>query len=215
MAAPRAVSPPDARPEIRSASTAYVTARCVTADARGMRAPRGSGAETNEGATARLLARKQQRTRDVQFYFLCSLSRGRVASRTPPARRARTAAAMDKKDIDWDKPAITDVKMVHKGSWGPEGTLIPISISDHEKKSSIRRKVAAASGIPYEHVKLILVGIAQIGAGDRRSNIKYGNCGVAEGIGLTFSTAAAGNKPHQPRATGNRVDNRGNWTQID
>ena len=127
----------------------------------------------------------------------------------------RTAAAMDKQEIDWDKPAITDVKMVHKGPWGPEGTLIPISISDHEKKSSIRRKVAAASGIPYEHVKLILVGIAQIGAGDRRSNVKYGNCGVAEGIGLTFSTAAAGNKPHQPRATGNRVDNRGNWTQSD
>ena len=71
---------------------------------------------------------------------------------------------MDKQEIDWDKPAITDVKMVHKGPWGPEGTLIPISISDHEKKSSIRRKVAAASGIPYEHVKLILVGIAQIGA---------------------------------------------------
>ena len=127
----------------------------------------------------------------------------------------RTAAAMDKQEIEWDKPAITEIKMVHKGLWGPEGTLIPISISDHEKKSSIRRKVAAASGIPYEHVKLILVGIAQIGAGDRRSNIKYGNCGVAEGIGLTFSTAAAGNKPHQPRPTGNRVDNRGNWTQID
>ena len=213
MAAPRAVSPPDARPEIRSASTAYVTARCVTADARGMRAPRGSGAETNEGATARLLARKQQRTRDVLF-SLFPFPRPRRL-RTPPARRVRTAAAMDKKEIDWDKPAITDVKMVHKGPWGPEGTLIPISISDHEKKSSIRRKVAAASGIPYDQVKLILVGIAQIGAGDRRSNIKYGNCGVAEGIGLTFSTAAAGNKPHQPRATGNRVDNRGNWTQID
>jgi hypothetical protein len=119
------------------------------------------------------------------------------------------------KEVDWDAPAITDVKMVHKGPWGPEGTLIPISIKDFEKKSSIRRKVAAASGLPYEHVKLILVGIAQIGAGDRRTNIKYGNCGVAEGIGLTFSTAAAGNKPHQPRATGNRVDNKGNWTQED
>ena len=131
----------------------------------------------------------------------------------------RTAADDDamgtQKEVDWDAPAITDVKMVHKGPWGPEGTLIPISIKDFEKKSSIRRKVAAASGLPYEHVKLILVGIAQIGAGDRRTNIKYGNCGVAEGIGLTFSTAAAGNKPHQPRATGNRVDNKGNWTQED
>ena len=139
----------------------------------------------------------------------------RVPSERHTHARADDDAMGTQKDVDWDAPAITDVKMVHKGPWGPEGTLIPISIKDFEKKSSIRRKVAAASGLPYEHVKLILVGIAQIGAGDRRTNIKYGNCGVAEGIGLTFSTAAAGNKPHQPRATGNRVDNKGNWTQED
>jgi ubiquitin len=109
--------------------------------------------------------------------------------------------------------AITEVKMVHAGAWGPAGTLVPINVEDGEKKSSIRRKIAAAVALPYERVKVMLVGVSQLGAADRESNILHGNCGVAVGTGLVWPSAVAGAKPHQPLATANRLDNKGNMTK--
>ena len=109
--------------------------------------------------------------------------------------------------------AITEVKMVHAGAWGPAGTLVPINVEDGEKKSSIRRKIAAAVALPYERVKVMLVGVSQLGAADRESNILHGNCGVAVGTGLVWPSAVAGAKPHQPLATANRLDNKGNMTE--
>ena len=108
---------------------------------------------------------------------------------------------------------ITEVRMIHSGAWGPAGTLVPINVEEGERKSSIRRKVAGATGLPYEHVKLMLVSVAQIGASDRRSNIAHGNCGVAMGTALVVPAAKADIKPHKPLATPNRVDNRGGWTE--
>jgi hypothetical protein len=53
--------------------------------------------------------------------------------------------------------AITEVRMIHAGDWGPAGTLISINVEEGERKSSIRRKVAGVTGLPYEHVKIMLV----------------------------------------------------------
>ena len=108
---------------------------------------------------------------------------------------------------------ITEVRMIHSGAWGPAGTLVPINVEEGERKSSIRRKVAGATGLPYEHVKIMLVSVAQIGASDRRTNITHGNCGVAMGTALVVPAAKADIKPHKPLATPNRLDNRGTWTE--
>ena len=102
--------------------------------------------------------------------------------------------------------------MIHSGAWGPAGTLVPINVEEGERKSSIRRKVAGATGLPYEHVKLMLVSVAQIGASDRRSNIAHGHCGVAMGTALVVPASKADITPPKPRAQPNRPDNSGNWT---
>jgi hypothetical protein len=108
---------------------------------------------------------------------------------------------------------ITEVRMIHSGAWGPAGTLVPINVEEGELKSSIRRKVAGATGLPYEHVKIMLVSVAQIGASDRRTNIAHGNCGVAMGTCLVVPAAKQDIKPHKPLATPNRLDNKGTWTE--
>ena len=51
--------------------------------------------------------------------------------------------------------------------------------------------------------------------GDKRSPVKFGSCGITEGLGLTVEAAAAGTKPHEPPATANRIDNSGNWGAGD
>ena len=82
-----------------------------------------------------------------------------------------------------------------------------------EKKSSIRRKLSGKMGIAPEHIKVMLVGVSQLGAADRRSNIVHGNCGVAIGTGLVVPAAKLGVKPHQPLPTANRIDNRGTMSE--
>ena len=70
--------------------------------------------------------------------------------------------------------------MIHAGSWGPAGTLLAVNVEEGEKKSSIRRKIAAASSLPYDRVKVMLVGVSQLGAADRLApGVTHGNCGVA------------------------------------
>ena len=86
--------------------------------------------------------------------------------------------------------------MVHAGAWGPAGTLVPINVEDGEKNvhppENRRRR-----GAPARPARM-LVGVSQLGAADRESNILHGNCGVAVGTGLVWPSAVAGAKPHQP-----------------
>ena len=85
---------------------------------------------------------------------------------------------------------------------------------DAEKKSSIKRKIeAAGAGIPVEHQKLLLGGIAQIMVGDKRDNLEYGTCGWASNTGLAVMTAEQGAKPHIPRESPHRLDNKGTMTE--
>ena len=110
--------------------------------------------------------------------------------------------------------AITEVKMIHAGSWGPAGTLLAVNVEEGEKKSSIRRKIAAASSLPYDRVKVMLVGVSQLGAADRLApGVTHGNCGVAVGTALVVPAAERGVKPHGSLPTANRRDNRGTMTE--
>jgi hypothetical protein len=93
--------------------------------------------------------------------------------------------------------------------------------------------------------RALLRRLSQIMVGDKRGTVKFGSCGVTEGLGLTVEArwgalvhsvccshahetdsdlcawprarqaAASGVKPHVPPATANRVDNSGNWGAGD
>ena len=99
--------------------------------------------------------------------------------------------------------------MMHKGAWGPAGTLIPIELAEGDQPTALKRKVAAKTGIPVESQKMMLGAFTQITVGDKRSSLRFGTCGRTEGLGLALEAAVSGQKPHVPPATANRVDNSG------
>ena len=81
-----------------------------------------------------------------------------------------------------------------------------------DSKRVLKAKLEAVTGIPAAQQKLLLSGFSQLAIGDRRSNIRFGTCGRAEGCGIAWEAAAAGKPPHVPPRSANRVDNKGNWT---
>ena len=96
----------------------------------------------------------------------------------------------------------------------PQETYV-IDAVQGEAKSSLRKKVEAASGgkYPAEHQKLLMGGIAQLMVADKRGPIEFGTCGWTTGLGLAVMTAEQGAKPHVPRPSPNRLDNRGTWSE--
>ena len=74
---------------------------------------------------------------------------------------------------------------MHAGPWGAAGHLFSIQVADGEHPSSIKRKLAGPTGIPVDEQKLMLGGFSQLVVGDKRTNIKFGSCGMTEGLGLT------------------------------
>jgi len=109
--------------------------------------------------------------------------------------------------------AVTKVKMIHDGPWGPLNTMIEIDIEDNEPKKSIKRKISAKTGIPVPNLKIFLVSIGEIGAMDKRTNLTAGTCGVSCGTGTVYLNAKEGVAPHKPLATKNRLDNKGTWSE--
>jgi len=81
---------------------------------------------------------------------------------------------------------------MHAGPWGAAGHLFPIEIADGEHPSSIKRKLAGPTGIPAEAQKLMLGAFSQLTVGDKRANIKFGSCGITEGLGLTVEARSRG-----------------------
>ena len=57
--------------------------------------------------------------------------------------------------------AVTQVKAMHSGPWGPAGTLFTVAIAENERKSSLKMKIAAAGGPPPERQKLMLGALNQ------------------------------------------------------
>ena len=49
--------------------------------------------------------------------------------------------------------------------------------------------------------------------GDKRDNLQYATCGWASNVGLAVMTAEQGAKPHIPRASPNRLDNKGTFSE--
>jgi len=80
---------------------------------------------------------------------------------------------------------------MHAGPWGAAGHLFPINVEDDEHPSSIKRKLAGPTGIPVEAQKLMLGAFSQLVVGDKRTNLKFGSCGVTEGLGLTVEVRSS------------------------
>ena len=68
--------------------------------------------------------------------------------------------------------------------------MFPVDVVDGESPSSIKRKLAGPTGIPPEAQKLMLGAFSQLTVGDKRTNIKFGSCGITEGLGLTVEVRA-------------------------
>jgi hypothetical protein len=50
-------------------------------------------------------------------------------------------------------------------------------------------KLSEKTGVPFEHVKVMLSGINQIVMGDKRTNIGYSSCGYANSVQLAVEKA--------------------------
>lgn len=82
----------------------------------------------------------------------------------------------------------TDIlwQMMHSGPWGKAGTLIPIQLDQDDKPATIKAKLSPITGIPAADMKLMLGAFTQICVGDKRTSLRFGTCGVTEGLGLTY-----------------------------
>mmetsp|Transcript_1598 Transcript_1598/g.3522 ORF Transcript_1598/g.3522 Transcript_1598/m.3522 type:complete len:80 (+) Transcript_1598:221-460(+) len=63
----------------------------------------------------------------------------------------------------------------------PCGSSVEIDVEPDEPMSSIKEKLAKATGVPVEYQKVMLGSVSELFMGDKRTNIKYGSCGSANG----------------------------------
>ena len=63
----------------------------------------------------------------------------------------------------------------------PCGNSVEIDVEADEPMSSIKQKLEKATGVPVEHQKVMLSSISELCMGDKRTNIKFGSCGTANG----------------------------------
>ena len=61
------------------------------------------------------------------------------------------------------------------------GTSVDIDIDANEPMTSIKQKLEKATGVPAEFQKVMLGSVSELYMGDKRTNIKYGSCGTANG----------------------------------
>merc|ERR1712188_360735 len=73
----------------------------------------------------------------------------------------------------------TTVKMMTKHL--PCGSSVEIDVEADEPMSSIKLKLEQATGVPIEYQKIMLSSISELCMGDKRTNIKFGSCGTANG----------------------------------
>ena len=71
----------------------------------------------------------------------------------------------------------------------PCGSEVQIDIDEHASKDEIKMKLSEKTGVPFEHVKVMLSGINQIVMGDKRTNIGYSSCGYANSVQLAVEKA--------------------------
>lgn len=69
------------------------------------------------------------------------------------------------------------------------GSEVTIDIDERATKDEIKMKLAEKTGVPFEHIKVMLSGINQIVMGDKRTNIGYSSCGYANSVQLAVEKA--------------------------
>ena len=66
-------------------------------------------------------------------------------------------------------------------SFGGSSRVCNLPDEAAEPMSSIKRKLEQATGVPVEFQKVMLSSISELCMGDKRTNIKFGSCGTANG----------------------------------
>lgn len=66
----------------------------------------------------------------------------------------------------------------------PCGSEVTIDIESNATKEEIKQKLAPVTGVPIEHIKVMMSGINQIVMGDKRTNLGYSACGTTNGVQL-------------------------------
>ena len=61
----------------------------------------------------------------------------------------------------------------------PCGPEVTIDVEEDEPISVIKKKLAAVTGVPPEHQRVLLGGISQMIMGDKRTSLRFGTCGVS------------------------------------
>ena len=69
------------------------------------------------------------------------------------------------------------------------GSEVTIDIDENASKDEIKMKLSEKTGVPFEHIKVMLSGINQIVMGDKRTNIGYSTCGYANSVQLAVEKA--------------------------
>lgn len=69
------------------------------------------------------------------------------------------------------------------------GSEVTIDIDENASKDEIKMKLSEKTGVPFEHVKVMLSGINQIVMGDKRTNVGYSTCGYANSVQLAVEKA--------------------------
>lgn len=69
------------------------------------------------------------------------------------------------------------------------GSEVTIDIAENASKDEIKMKLSEKTGVPFEHIKVMLSGINQIVMGDKRTNIGYSTCGYANSVQLAVEKA--------------------------
>lgn len=65
-----------------------------------------------------------------------------------------------------------------------------IDVEKGTPMAEVRRKLAAATGVPPQHQKIMLSGIDQLVMGDKRTNVGFAHCGTASSLYFVAATAA-------------------------
>ncbi|KAL6778776.1 hypothetical protein ACKKBG_A04690 [Auxenochlorella protothecoides x Auxenochlorella symbiontica] len=67
------------------------------------------------------------------------------------------------------------------------GNEVTIDLEPTATKDEIKLKLVDATGVPFEHQKVLLSGINQIALGDKRTNIGFASCGSANGVQMAVN----------------------------
>eukprot|EP00210_Caulerpa_lentillifera_P006210 g5934.t1 len=66
----------------------------------------------------------------------------------------------------------------------PCGKEVQIDVDPNDTLREVKEKLNVATGVPPRFQKVLLVGIGELAMGDKRENVKFAKCGVANNMSL-------------------------------